>query len=252
MTDFKIYVTTLDEDVLIAYTLEALLKVFSPKQIEVIDLGSQDNTLKLIPAGIKVHREHLPEGQDEFGVNVVGPYFTELKRRYSKRQDWVFWVDGDEIYPVSTLLSIQSLMKVEPGKRAFRFYWRMLKYIDDELYASDEYVSAGSKLFNSNYFQFHRAWPKEVLQPIAGESGKKDKNIFTGLWLWHGVLLERSSLPERTARSKKRLAKIAVYDKTAVTWNRIIPPWESDYATVTSSEWVVIDPRANISKKGRL
>ena len=158
--NFHIYVTTLNEEYLIRYTVEALLKVFPHRQISVIDLGSEDKTLEKIPKGIAVISKSLLPGEE------AGRRFTSIKNEYSKCQEWVMWVDGDEIYPTSTLLRISSwLNEAQDNKhsqKALRSYWRILRYtLNKEIVCSNEYQSAGPKLFNSEAISYRRSWPRE-------------------------------------------------------------------------------------------
>jgi glycosyltransferase involved in cell wall biosynthesis len=234
--DFKIYVTTLDEERLIPYTIEALLKVFPKEQIEVIDLGSKDRTLHRIPEGVRVHNVILPED------GTSGQYFTDLKNYYSKRQEWVLWVDGDEIYPYDSLHRIKDWLyrADEHGQKTVRLYWKVLKEQDGDIYCSNEYLSAGPKLFNSNYQRFRRAWPDEVTVRYKECSPPGSKSEFNGFWFWHGVLLNRSDARERTARYKKRLSKTDRYNRH-MTWEKLkSAPWETDYASRSPREWTVV------------
>ncbi|MHA2374452.1 MAG: glycosyltransferase [Candidatus Thorarchaeota archaeon] len=241
LKDFKIYVSTLNEERLIPYTIQSLLNVFPAEQIEVIDIGSKDDTLNRIPSNVKVNSWKLPSGKGK-----AGAFFTDLKNGYSELQDWVLWVDGDEIYPTSSLLRmktwVEQAQRGEHEARAVRLYWRILKESEGRIWCSKEYLSAGPKLFNSNFHQFNRAWPREVLiqtnsaSPVVG--GKKD---FTGLWFWHGVLLKRSNSKELTARYKKRQTKQDMYD-SVMTWEELPTfPWESGYEADVASPWTVFN-----------
>jgi len=237
--DFKIYITTLNEENLIGYTIEALLKVFPAHQISVIDLGSQDATLDHIPGGIEVLKEEFPEGK-----GAAGRFFTKMKADYSQAQEWVLWVDGDEIYPTSSLLKMKSWLEAaiagEHDDKGLRLYWRILDSVAGRIYCSTEYLSAGPKLFNSNYFSFKRAWPQEVIYPLSEDTPPvSDKNAFNGIWFWHGVLLRRSSIYD-TARIKKLGAKRGKYEQH-LSWTTIDPPWDVDYAAVVEPEWTVVN-----------
>jgi len=238
--NFKVYVPTLDEDILIRATIGALLEVFPPEQIEVIDLGSKDKTLHRIPKNVKVTSVTLPDKEP-------GAFFTALKEEYSKKQDWVMWVDGDEVYPTSSLLNIVKWLEA-PDKTALRMYWRVIKEEEGKLYVSNEVLPAGPKLHNSNYRYFNRAWPKENL---LKETGKKSsvlsqvegpKDEFNGIWSWHGVLLQRSNNVERTARRKKRQAKVPSYNKL-LTWKGVSElPWKKSYISNFEPTRVVLNP----------
>lgn len=238
MLDFKIYVPTLDEERLLPYTLEALTKVFPKEYIEVLDLGSIDSTLDKVPKGIKVTQINLPEDNP-------GRFFTELKNEYSAKQEWVLWVDGDEIYPTTSLKLIRKwLDDAESGahsKKAVRLYWRILKEEEGEVFCSNEYLSAGPKLFNSKFQKFKRPWPNEVTVQTSPGKLSNHKSEFTHMWFWHGVLLSRSFGLERTSRRKKRESKQDRYNRS-MTWTKLKDfPWNSDYIDEAPQEdWVVI------------
>lgn len=237
--DFKIYISTLDEDRLIPYTIASLLQVFPPEQIEVIDLGSKDQTLARIPKDVKTHQVDLP-------ATDVGAFFTELKNEYSRRQEWVLWVDGDEIYPASSLLKVKAWVEgAQAGDHDHageRLYWRILKDNDGQWSCSNEYLSAGPKLFNSNYRGFRRAWPKEVSYRFDKRTPSvRHKSEFNDIWFWHGVLLNRSSRGEQTGRRKKRQHKEANYNNF-MTWSELTaPPWETQYKSDLRPDWVVVN-----------
>lgn len=245
LRDFKIYVPTLNEERLIPYTLQALLNVFPAEQIEVLDLGSTDKTRRGIPSEIKTHGFRLPEGGEE-NPGKAGAFFTELKNEFSARQEWVLWVDGDEIYPISSLVKMKEWLHQaqsgEHNEKFVRLYWRILREREGKIWCSKEYLSAGAKLFNSNFQQFRRAWPREVtVQTDLSVPGPGKKKDFTGLWFWHGVLLQRSVVKEHTARYKKRLSKQGKYD-SIMTWEKIRAfPWETGYDEEIVLPWTVFN-----------
>lgn len=238
--DFHIYITTLNEENLIAYTIEALLKVFPIQQLTVIDLGSVDATLDRIPSSIEVLSEILPRGNGE-----AGPFFTQMKANYSGGQEWVLWVDGDEIYPTSSLLKmVKWLEDAQAGRhdeKALRLYWRTLNMMGGKMQVSKEYMSAGPKLFNSKYFSFKRAWPKEVIYRLSDTTlPVSHKKEFNGIWFWHGVLLERSNI-QATARNKKLSTKRDRYEKY-LSWRDTDAPWAMHYNdTDVELEWTVVN-----------
>lgn len=246
--DFRIYIPTLNEEFLIAHTLEALLKVFPASNITVIDLGSRDGTLSKIPSVIEVIREALPANAS------AGLYYTNLKSKYSRKQEWVLWVDGDEIYPTCVLRNMKSWLEdARTGRhdaKALRLYWKILRNDDTGgMLCSKEYLSCGPKLFNSEYFSFRRAWPREVIYSIDRNNPPStgEKWDFNGFWFWHGVLLKRSSIGS-TARSKKKDSKENRYVKY-MTWEKTETPWSMQYDVHVSPEWAVL----NMSEKqGRL
>lgn len=246
IADFKIYVTTLDEERLIPHTIAALLKVFPIEQITVIDLGSGDRTQDRVPEGMTLHVRPIPDGRDPItNRNYAGPFFTEIKKEFSEKQEWCLWVDGDEIYPTSVLLKMKAWLEGaiagEHDETGARVYWKVLKEENGELYVSNEYLSAGPKLFTSKHHNFKRAWPAEVIAPLTDQANVGDKKDFNGLWFWHGVLLKRTDAEERTARWKKRAGKEARYNEH-LTWSRLaVFPWSYDYDAPTDPDWTVVN-----------
>ncbi len=244
--NFKIYITTLDEERLIPHTIAALVKVFEPEQIEIIDLGSKDRTLDRIPEGMVLHHRLMPDGRDPAtNRNYSGPAFTALKKAFSEKQEWCLWVDGDEIYPTSVLLKMRAWLEGaidgEHAETALRVYWKVLKEENGDLYISNEYLSAGPKLFSSKHHNFKRAWPAELIAPLTDEVAVGSKSDFTGIWFWHGVLLKRTDVKERTARKKKRVSKDDRYNKY-MTWSKLdVAPWDADYDAPTASDWTVLN-----------
>ena len=234
--DFKIYVPVLNEESLINHTVSSLISVF-PGNVEVIDLGSTDKTVRRVPKGVKVHTEPLPPGDPE----VIGNYYTELKNKYSAKQPWVLWVDGDEIYPTSTLQKIRGIVeRGGDGAVSHRLYWRILKQVDGRMCFSKEFLSAGSKLFHSAYQKFVRAWPKEVCSYVDPKYMPGGKGDFNGLWFWHGVLLTRTNSLEATGRRKKREAKENSYK--VMTWVPFdVVPWNDGFKSEPVKEWTVFE-----------
>lgn len=233
LDNFKIYVPTLDEECLIPYTLEALLKVFPKEQIEVIDLGSADSTVRRSKQlGVKVHKIVLPDEDP-------GKYYTAVKNDFSARQKWVLWVDGDEIYPTSSLLRLKIWLEAPTGSFCYVF-WKPLRSDNNKLQTTEQYLLAGPKCFNSDRLMFRRAWPKEVIAPrIETDEVRKenDQALFNGIWMWHGVLLKRSDSQERNSRRKKREVKLDIYSE--LTWKSVEAPWDNNYEGDASHNWTV-------------
>ena len=237
--NFKIYIPTLDEENLIGYTIAALLKVFPPEMIEVIDLESDDSTISRIPKGIKVHVEPLPKNVLS---RVARRAFTDIKNKYTKKQEWVLWVDGDEVYPTHVLRQMRAWLEAaiagEHDKKCLRVYWKILDQREDGLYISKEYLAAGPKLFNSNYFGFRRSWPEEVIEALTDEYNSGDKWEFNGIWFYHGVLLQRSHL-EKTVRRKKAVAKRTKYLKYLTFEKMTKSPWT--FEATTPKKWELLN-----------
>jgi len=236
ISDFKIYVPVLNEELLITHTVDSLLSVF-PGNVEVINLGCTDSTIARIVNKVKVHNEPVPDD------NTKGRYYTQLKNEYSARQSWVLWVDGDEIYPTCTLHKIRDIVEHDGnGIVSHRLYWRILREFDGKMHFSKEFLSAGPKLFNSKYQTFVRDWPREVSNYIDDKYKAADKCHFNELWFWHGVLLKRSHQVEPTYRRKKRQLKEVIYND-ALEW---VPfeclPWENNFKSEhIEDDWRVFD-----------
>jgi hypothetical protein len=250
MNDFKIYIPVQNEECLIEYTVEALKKVFDPSLIEVLDLESTDSTVSKVPSDVKVTTIVLPKSTMA-NPSITGAAYTKMKSDYCKKQKWVLWVDGDEIYPVRTSLAIvEWLKRAEAGnteRQANRLYWRMLKEEGGRKYQSVEFLSAGGKVFNSEYQEFRRAWPRETFHSLKDTNRfvATHKSKFNGLWFWHGVLLKRSHQAEPTWRRKKRMVKEGRYN-AAMTWKEIDKwPWEIGYESEIITDWTVVSPNSN-------
>lgn len=254
LPDFHIYVPILNEERLISSTVNALLEVFDAAQITVVDIGSTDNSVNRVPWGVPVVRHRLPAKNS-------GRFFTDLKNEYSRRQKWVFWVDGDEIYPTQSLLrlkqwTIEALAGGHEQRQCQRIYWRfMLESPSGSGYeTSREFLYGGSKLFNSEIFWFRRAWPKEVvarrddIELTGVRDGKMER--FNGVWCWHGTMLNRSSVYTKGDRKKSEGKKVdfltgrhgIARGKTqyeVLDWDHAVqPPWVDGYDVEDEQEWV--------------
>lgn len=214
-----VYVSTLDEEVLIEAVLTSIIKEF-PK-VEVIDLGSTDCTLGIVSEfNVPIHK-HVPE---EIGDGHAGRGWTALKNQYADKHDWVFFVDGDEIYNIENLKLLKT--KLYNGTHtAYRTGWKVVREVNGQKQISDMRVN-GAKLYKSSDYSFGRAWPLETLHGNSdfkfGCEERKDCNV----WCWHGVLLERTkSVEEAKVRQVKRKNKYIEYD-TELTWTNIEEwPW---------------------------
>jgi glycosyltransferase involved in cell wall biosynthesis len=191
MCDLGIYITCSNEENLIVPCVTSVTKVF-PDAV-VIDLGSTDTTLDLLS---KLDVKVLENGR------MSGAEFTKMKTEMSALHDWVFWVDGDEIWPEDNLLLLRDrLSQYSKDLDAFRVAWRYLSVIGGAIYCSSPVVN-GPKLYRASMFEFSRSWPREVLRPkTRGRTQAVSKA--SAQWCWHGKLLKRSCVDE-TARRKKR------------------------------------------------
>lgn len=188
-----VYIISLNEEIFIRDCITPIKKIFP--QVELIDLGSRDSTLKKAKrTGIKINSHKIHRGD-----------YSNLKNSYAQKHDWVFFVDGDEIFPIDQLLKIKQILGSKRKKHfAYRIGWKNLRIKDNDLQISELRIN-GCKLYKSNKFNFKRGWPREVLQPIERINRKRKQSPFKcELWCYHCVLLKRSFGKEDKARIKKR------------------------------------------------
>jgi glycosyltransferase involved in cell wall biosynthesis len=216
-----VYVPTRDDENLIGPCLQALVSRFP--ELVVLDIGSKDNTIREAKKfGVEIHKIGLISGKE----------YTELKCEYSKKHEWVFWIDSDEIYPEESLIKIERRLK-DPDYEysTINILWKVLKIRNGYIYEtkSTEKLCGKGKLFKPSNHLYRRAWPREVLdcrEHSQAECSKEPRGL-NGLYCWHGVLLNRSSsIREDTLRRKKRIGKIAEYEQ--YDWIEIDElPWGS-------------------------
>ena len=222
-----VYVSTLDEDVLIEATLKNVVKVFP--QVELIDLGSQDKTLSIVDRlGIPINRHVLPAASAKYSFDGPGQKWTELKNEYADKHDWILLLDGDEIFDEENLLNLKA--KAESGSKytAYHVGWKMVREVGTQKQVSNILIT-GCKLYKGSDYYFMRGWPGEILRRRVGVYNPRhcyqDIKEQCAVWCWHGVLLNRSSRPERTARRKKRTERWKYYDEQ-LEWEDIDKwPW---------------------------
>ena len=260
LPDFHIYVPILNEEELISSTINALLEVFDASQITVLDLNSTDDSVNRVPRGVSVVQYEFPANKP------AGRSYTDMKNEYSRRQKWVFWVDGDEIYTTESLLRLKKWTVEAIGgghlkTQCYRVYWRYVIGDPDRGYeTSREFLYAGSKLFNSEIYWFRRAYPREVMArredaTVTGVS-KGRREDFNGVWCWHGSMLRRSSVYTTGDRKKAGSKKALLYspipggtsksqrfgEKTRyelLSWDHTgYLPWENGYDTEAEQGWV--------------
>jgi len=212
-----VYITAKDDDQFIADVIRPVLGVFP--QAKAIDLGSRDHTIReMRSTGITVLEMPVEHGRD----------YTVLKNKMSKKHDWVFWVDSDEVYPLPCLERMKAFINIRadfPDKhpQTVRISWKMIKKEKNRYFVSNETKVNGHKAHESKRYEYGRAWPLEVLR---GDESAKEPAEFNGIWCWHAVLLQRSSLPEPTARMKKRISKVDPYNQE-FTWTQVEElPWQ--------------------------
>jgi glycosyltransferase involved in cell wall biosynthesis len=204
-----VYVFTLNEDLIIYHTLHSVKEVFP--QVEVIDIGSTDNTLSIVKSmGIKINKYK----------NIKRTHWPNIKNEFADRHDWIFFIDGDEVYTKENLLNIKAKIKSNKYK-AYRVAWKNLR--KREQYQISNPIVNGCKIWKSDSFYVKRAWPKEVLQEV--NSFSKEPKEECSIWCWHGVLLDRTTGREPTSRMKKRRIKDGQYEE--LDWTTIGRlPWD--------------------------
>lgn len=216
-----VYISTFNEDILIAETIKHVHEVFP--QVEVIDLGSMDRTLMLVaPYNISVNRHVMPVKKSKHDPHGSGQEWTKLKNQYAAKHDWVFFIDGDEIFNVENLRKIKALLE-NPAYTAYRVGWKNIKDEDGVPMISNMIVN-GAKIYKTSDYSFRRGWPNEVLQAEEGLDNRQPKEECE-VWCWHGVLLVRSSRQEDTSRRKKRVSKLEQYNRE-LQWKELRDwPW---------------------------
>ena len=234
MSELGVYIPCLNEEYMIAPCVRAIQKVFP--QVEVIDLGSKDKTLKrLNKLEVVVHNEEsaviTPYGRKKWGYS--GDKYTELKNVYSKKHEWIFWVDGDEIWPEENLRYLKSNWEQHKTESlALRIAWRDLVVVNNVVYGSNP-LANGPKLFNTSYFCFRNAWPNEIVHTYPGGKKQLMNDHLNNQWCWHGRMLNRSSYSNNITdpvRYDKRISNIKVNFKKhhpTVDWEQFDGfPWE--------------------------
>lgn len=225
--DLGVYISTLDEEILIEAALKNVVKVFP--QVEVIDLGSRDSTVEIVRRlGVPVNEHVLPNKTSKYSFDGPAQAWTALKNEYANKHDWIFILDGDEIFDEDNLRRLKA--KAESGAHytAYHIGWRMVREKGTHKQVS-EMKPSGPKMYKSSDYFFDRGWPGEILKRNTDVDNprerSKDIKEECDIWCWHGVLLNRSSLPERTARRKKRLERWKYYDEQ-LKWEDVDKwPW---------------------------
>lgn len=194
--DLGVYVVACNEENLIKPCVLAVQKVFP--QVEVVDLGSTDTTLERLDDVEVAIAQYQGSGEDG---RLSGKEYTDLKNMYSKRHQWVFWVDGDEIWPEESLRRLEGNWRANMHRlTAMRVAWRYLVMCEGQLYASDP-VHNGPKLFDTEKHFFIGDWPYETLG--GPKDNRQPKKHCRRQWCWHGKMLHRSDVRD-TIRDEKR------------------------------------------------
>lgn len=205
-----------NEENLIVDCVESIRKVFP--QVEVYDIGSKDKSIE------KVQSLEVPINLLGTKGKPGGREYIRIKREINANYDYVFNVDGDEIYPESALMFLRDLIESRPSR--IHGFWRAVKFNGEDLFVSSLYNS-GEIAWDPKQFEIRRNWPSEALLYV-GENAKPPKRIFFGeVFCWHGVLLNRTSVVE----DKSRVIKKSKRDEQfrSLGWERVKSlPWNTD------------------------
>ena len=214
MTDLGIYVFCKNEENLIVPCVKSLVDFFGYDRVTVVDLGSEDDTLKRLGTlgGVSLHK-----------VATTPETYPSLKNLYAKNYEWAFLVDGDEIYPKESLIRVQELIDSKEFD-AYRVGWKVLRY-ENHIISCTNIIINGCKLYKSSTLKFRRPWPVEVQHGPGIKEPKKDN----GLWSWHGKLLNRSRIhTDKIREDKKENYPERLEVEHGVKWSRLLDyPWDS-------------------------
>lgn len=187
-----VYITLKNDENLIEECWKRVALVFP--HVEVCDLGSLDTG----PDRIKKLGGKVVQYGDLSPVD-----YTAWKNEMAKKHSHILWIDADEWWPKDCLKNAETEILSE-GEAVG--YWRNLKIKDKKLLVSEPTIRGRVGWYTKDRFLV-RAWPKErltnnidpALHPVArfGDPLK--------IYCWHGIFLERSSLPEDKKRKQKRI-----------------------------------------------
>jgi len=200
-----------NDENLIHDCVKSVLQVFD--NAEVYDIGSSDSSIERVKSlGAKINLL----GKDG---KLNGPTYTKKKQEILSKFDYVFNIDGDEIYPKHTLLGIRDKIKEKPP--TIISFWKMLKFIGDDLFISSPH-QIGEIGWNTKKFILRRGWPNESLFPLEGKNLPRG-TVCDTFYCWHGVLLNRSRAFHSTREHKKTKRMIQFKD---LEWKKIdYLPW---------------------------
>lgn len=213
-----------NEERWIWYCLNSILPYVN--KIIVWDSGSSDNTVKIITS-IKsnkiIFKEIGPIGSKEFG-NVRNKMFKKT------RADWIIILDGDEVWPKSTITQVITEIKNAP-KDIETFCVKPINFVGDlEHIHPDTFAGPtphgpkslkgfySSRIFRTNIKGLHAdgEYGKEDFKNILGNTliSTKAAKFLPKIYYWHMSYLPRSSFPKQDRevmmRSRKRKFEIGI------------------------------------------
>lgn len=203
-----VYITLLNDEHILPYCLATIMDVFP--QVKVLDFGSTDSSCSKVPADKLI----------KHGTMDPVDYIT-LKNDYGKAHDQVFWIDADEVYPIPVLHKLKDRMHEKPDQ--IYTYWRNVMVNPDLSVYVEQPFLRGTACWRPLYNQLVRAWPDERLERTRNRKYlpvTHDPELFC----WHGVLLNRSSVPPSKSRYKKRADRY-IEARSRATWTPYFLPW---------------------------
>lgn len=202
-----------NEDIFIWYSISSILPYID--KLFITDTGSTDKTLKIISTirseKIEVEREKLN--------NKVDIKSIRLEQLTKTQTDWIWIIDGDEIYPDKLSQEITEIIKLKGSDLEGIIVGRYDLLGDVYHYQSDE---AGTyDLFGRRGHFALRLINKKNIKglhiegnyPYEGYYGKDGielinhnpkKYIFTNGNLWHAMYLQRSTLGKNLSNTLHR------------------------------------------------
>lgn len=192
-----------NEDIFIWYSITSILPYID--KLFITDTGSTDKTLKIISTirseKIEVEREKLNNKVDIKSIR---------QQQLTKTQtEWIWIIDGDEIYPDKLSQEITEIIKLKGSDLEGIIVGRYDLLGDVYHYQSDEagfYDLFGRKghfalrlinkknikgLHIEGHYPYEGFYDKEGIELI---NHNPEKYVFTSGKLWHAMYLQRSTL----------------------------------------------------------
>ena len=194
MNQLGVYITLQNDENLIEECWRRVTAVFDSNLVWVCDLGSRDSGAVLVGelgAQVEICGRIAPED------------YAAWKNDRAKPHDQVLWIDADEWWPADALHAIRNRLYTADFVAG---RWRNLKRQNGQLYVSEP-VYRGRIAWCTDRYRVGRTWPRERLETFEGKSVPNPEPPDPRVYCWHGVLLERSSVPEDSSRATKRLVR---------------------------------------------
>lgn len=228
MVDITAHMVVKNEDIFIYHCISSILPYVN--KILICDTGSDDKTVEIIK-GIKSNKICLSEKKISH-INEVGEIRNE--QIVNTGSDWIWILDGDEIYPQSLCEEIHKAIRIK-GKYLEGVVVRRVDLIGDIYHYQSEDVGTYNLFGQKGHFAIRLLNKKNIkgmhvegIYPNEGyyDSRRREvihgdggKYIFTKGRLFHAMYLRRSSsgssLPDTFHRNKRKVELgIAFKDKS--------------------------------------